>query len=126
MNEHTKIELENLKKEAREFKTSLAHVLVGLFIFFVAGITIWQIWELFKIFFIENIGETVQTIFGIIFWIVVAFVAIAIKNWWNERQNKKMWEEISNELHKEKQSEEKSEEMQVIFFNKTPKETKPK
>ena len=121
MNEYNKSQLENIKKEAREFKRSLSHVIVVSFILFVAGITIWQMWGLFKIFFIENIGETLQSILGLIFWGVVAIIVIFIKGWWDERQNKKTMDEIRRDLHKERQADQSKEETQVIFFNKNPK-----
>ena len=121
MNERHKNELENLKAEAREFKNSLLHVLAVLFILFVAGITIWQIWELFNIFFIENIGETLQSILGLIFWAVVAVIAFFAKSWWDERQNRKMWDGISRDLRENPPKQKEHQELQVHFFRKTPK-----
>lgn len=126
-----KNELENLKREAREFKDSLLHVLWVLFFLFIVGVTLWQIWELIKVFVIKNIGEATQTTFGIIFWVVVALIAIAIKkDWWDKRQEKKMREEISADLHQKKEDDEplkeKYQEFQVGFFRKNPKYPKPK
>ncbi len=130
MNNRNKNELENLKREAQEFKDSLLHVLRVLFFMFAMTVSVWMIWELIKILIIDNLAEVFQTTFGIIFWIIIALVAIAIKrDWWDKRQERMMWKEINADLHSKNNDTKKSgeeEELQVIFFGKNPTYPKPK
>lgn len=106
-------ELKKLFKVVKE--TFQGWILFNLLILAVIIIGLTYL-DWFRVYFVENLGETVQVTLGIIFWVVIFFTAFVLKSLWNQRREKKLKEKIKQELGREKQ-----EEMQVILFKESPK-----